>query len=154
MFRYKGFDYSLDQVTQAAEDKGLSVDDYVSEFGLETVDDTEEIQTDPSEGKTNGVAETGATVTPTTGPAPETTESDSVDTSLESQQIDNSPEAIFKRRKLNALEEAAIMQQPVELDEVVVTADAPKPFSYWKDLILSTIGSLINVCFIILNSKF
>jgi hypothetical protein len=56
---------------------------------------------------------------------------------LESQQIDNSPEAIFKRRKLNALEEAAIMQQPIELDEVVVTADAPKPFSYWKDLVLS-----------------
>ena len=137
MFRYKGFDYSLDQVTQAAENKGLSVDDYVSEFGLETVDDTEEIQTNPSEGKTNGVAETGATVTPTTGPAPETTESDSVDTSLESQQIDNSQEAILKRRKLNALEEAAIMQQPVELDEVVVTADAPKPFSYWKDLVLS-----------------
>ena len=137
MFRYKGFDYSLDQVTQAAEDKGLSVDDYVSEFGLETVDNTEEIQTDPNEGKTNGVAETGATVTPTTGQAPEVTELESVDTSLESQQIDNSQEAILKRRKLNALEEAAIMQQPVELDEVVVTADAPKPFSYWKDLVLS-----------------
>jgi len=37
------------------------------------------------EGKTNGVAETGATVTPTTGQAPETMESDSVDTSLVSQ---------------------------------------------------------------------
>ena len=126
MFRYKGFDYSLDQVTQAAEDKGLSVDDYVSEFGLETVDDTEEIQTDPSEGKTNGVAETGATVTPTTGPAPETTESDSVDTSLESQQIDNSPEAIFKRRKQAALDQAAIDQfGEIELEEVVVTAEDP-----------------------------
>ena len=39
MFRYKGFDYSLDQVTQAAEEKGLSVNDYVNEFGLETVGD-------------------------------------------------------------------------------------------------------------------
>ena len=37
------------------------------------------------EGKTNGVAETGATVTPTTGQAPENMESDSVDTSLVSQ---------------------------------------------------------------------
>jgi hypothetical protein len=38
-----------------------------------------------TEGKTNGVAETGATVTPETGPAPESTESESVDTSLDSQ---------------------------------------------------------------------
>ena len=37
------------------------------------------------EGKANGVAETGATVTPTTGPAPENTESDLVDTSSVSQ---------------------------------------------------------------------
>jgi len=44
---------------------------------------TDEI-TDPEEGKTNGVAETGATVTPETGPAPETTESDSANTSSES----------------------------------------------------------------------
>jgi hypothetical protein len=56
--------------------------------------------TDEEEGKINGVADKGATVTPTTGPAPETTESNSVDISLESQQIDNSPEAIFKRKKL------------------------------------------------------
>jgi len=34
------------------------------------------------EGKTNGVAETGATVTPTTGQAPESMDSDSADTSL------------------------------------------------------------------------
>ena len=126
MFRYKGFDYSLDKVTQAAEEKGLSVDDYVNEFGLETVDDTKEIQTDPTEGKTNGVAETGATVTPTTGQAPETTESNSVDTSLESQQIDNSPEAIFKRRKQAALDQAAIDQfGEIKLEEVVVTAEDP-----------------------------
>ena len=37
------------------------------------------------EGKTNGVAETGATVTPITGPAPESTELDLVDTSSVSQ---------------------------------------------------------------------
>ena len=36
------------------------------------------------EGKTNGVADKGATVTPETGPAPETTESDSANTSSES----------------------------------------------------------------------
>ena len=144
MFRYKGFDYSLDQVTQAAEDKGLSVDDYVSEFGLETVDNTEEIQTDPNEGKTNGVAEEGATVTPTTGPAPETTESDSVDTSSESQQIDNSPEAIFKRRKQAALDQAAIDQfGEIELEEVMVTAEDPIAKKSPEEL-LETIQTIDN----------
>ena len=29
------------------------------------------------------------------------------------------------------------MKQSVELDEVVVTAEAPRPDSYWKDLVLS-----------------
>ena len=38
MFRYEGFDYSLDQVTDAASKKGLSVDEYVDQFGLETVE--------------------------------------------------------------------------------------------------------------------
>ena len=144
MFRYKGFDYSLDQVTQAAENKGLSVDDYVSEFGLETVDNTEEIQTDPNEGKTNGVAETGATVTPTTGQAPETTELESVDTSSGSQPIDNSPEAIFKRRKQAALDQAAIDQfGEIELEEVVVTAKDTIADKNPEDL-LETIQTIDN----------
>jgi guanyl-specific ribonuclease Sa len=128
MFELNGEQYSLDQVEEAAKQSNLSLDDYIKEYSIIKLDE---------EGKTNGVAETGATVTPEAGQAPESMELESVDTSLESQQIDNSQEAILKRRKLNALEEAAIMQQPVELDEVVVTADAPKPFSYWKDLVLS-----------------
>jgi hypothetical protein len=45
----------------------------------------EAVEVVEEEGKTNGVADEGATVTPTTGQAPETTESDSVDTSLVSQ---------------------------------------------------------------------
>jgi len=43
--------------------------------------------------------------------------------SSESQEIDNSPEAIFKRRKQNALDQAKISSQPVKLEEVVVTFD-------------------------------
>ena len=116
------------------------VDEQKAKFDAEqttTVEVTDEIQEPVTEGKTNGAVAKGATATPVTGQAPESTESDSVDTSGELQQIDNSPEAILKRRKLNALEEAAIMQQDIELDEVVVTAEAPKPFSYWKDLVLS-----------------
>lgn len=85
MFKYKGFDYNLDQVTQAADDKGLSVDEYVNKFGLETVEDTVEIQTDPNEGKTNGAVETDAAVAPVPEQASESTESESVDISSESQ---------------------------------------------------------------------
>lgn len=124
MFKYKGFDYNLDQVTQAADDKGLSVDEYVNKFGLETVEDTVEIQTDPNEGKTNGAVETDAAVAPVPEQASEITESESVDISSESQPIDNSPEAIFKRRKQAALDQAAIDQfGEIELEEVVVTAE-------------------------------
>ncbi len=74
MFKYKGFDYNLDQVTQAADNKGLSVDEYVNKFGLETVEDTVEIQTDPNEGKTNGAVETDAAVAPVPEQASESTE--------------------------------------------------------------------------------
>jgi len=73
MFRYEGFDYSLDQVTDAASKKGLSVDEYVDQFGLETIEITDEIQTTPTEGKTNGAVAKGATATPVTGQAPEST---------------------------------------------------------------------------------
>lgn len=54
---------------------------------------------------------------------PTTTESISEDISLDSQKIDNSPEAIFKRRKQNALDQAKISSQPIELEEVIVTFD-------------------------------
>ena len=54
---------------------------------------------------------------------PTVTESVSEDISLDSQKIDNSPEAIFKRRKQNALDQAKISSQPIELEEVVVTFD-------------------------------
>ena len=117
MFELNGEQYSLDQVEEAAKQSNLSLDDYIKEYSIVKLDE---------EGKTNGVAETGATVTPITGPAPETTESNSVDISLESQQIDNSPEAIFKRRKQAALDQAAIDQfGEIELEEVVVTAEDP-----------------------------
>ena len=43
--------------------------------------------------------------------------------SLESQEIDNSPSAIFKRRKQNALDQAKVSSQPIELEEIVVTFD-------------------------------
>jgi len=93
MFKLNGTEYSLEEVTSAAESSNLSVDEYVNEFGLETVEVTEEIQTDP-EGKTNGAVETDAAVAPVTTPSrasmivdaqPESTVSDSADTSGELQ---------------------------------------------------------------------
>lgn len=76
MFELNGEQYSLEQVQEAAKQSNLSLDDYISEYNITKLD---------NEGKTNGVAETGATVTPTTGQAPEVTELESVDISLDSQ---------------------------------------------------------------------
>ena len=71
------------------ESQGLStadiqsrVDQRKAEFA-ETVEVTDEIQTTPTEGKTNGAVVKGATATPVTGQAPESTESDSENGSLE-----------------------------------------------------------------------
>ena len=128
MFRYEGFDYSLDQVTDAASKKGLSVDEYVDQFGLETVEVTDEIQTDPEKGKTNGAVAKGATATPKTGQAPENTESDSANTLLELQkdvakygELDTSRDAILARRRLSRFEDKLISSQTIDLEEVVVT---------------------------------
>ena len=94
MFKYQGFEYTLDEVTQAAQKENISVDEYANKHGLETVEVTEEIQTDPEEGKTNGAAAKGATATPKTGQAPEILVLDSEDTSLDLHKIDNSEAAI------------------------------------------------------------
>jgi hypothetical protein len=63
---------------------------------------TEETQTE--EGKTNGVAEEGATVTPTTGPAPESTESDSVSSLLDTPKVDPLPKTYDEFRSINETE--------------------------------------------------
>jgi hypothetical protein len=72
-FELNGEQYSLQQVEEAAKQSSLSLDEYVSEYGLVKTED---------KGKTNGVAQTGATVTPKAGQAPESTELESADTSL------------------------------------------------------------------------
>jgi TolA-binding protein len=55
----------------------VKVDEQKAVFDAEqttTVEVTDEIQTTPTEGKTNGAAAKGATATPVTGPAPESTD--------------------------------------------------------------------------------
>ena len=128
MFKYQGFEYTLDEVTQAASNEQLSVDEYVNKHGLETVEVTDEIQTTPTEGKTNGAVAKGATATPETGEAPESTESDSANTLLELQkdvaeygELDTSRDAILARRRLSRFEDKLISSQTIDLEEVVVT---------------------------------
>jgi hypothetical protein len=94
MFKLNGTEFSLEEVTSAAESSNLSVDEYVNEFGLETVEVTDEIQKPVTEGKTNGAVGVDAAVAPVATPSrasmivdaqPESTELESVDTSGESQ---------------------------------------------------------------------
>ena len=94
----------------------------------DAVEVTDEIQTTPTEGKTNGAAAKGATATPETGEAPESTESDSANTLLELQkdvakygELDTSRDAILARRRLSRFEDKLISSQTIDLEEVVVT---------------------------------
>ena len=114
MFKYQGFEYTLDEVTQAAQKENISVDEYVNKHSLETVEVTDEIQTTPTKGKTNGAAEVDAAVAPVATPSrasmivdaqPESTESGSVDTSLVSQ------DDLTGRERIRASREAKIEQK-------------------------------------------
>lgn len=81
-YTFNGEPISEDFVIEAAGVEGLSVDEYVKQKqGLEFTPDP------PVKGKPNGVAQTGATVTPQTGQAPESTDLGSIDGLLESVDI-------------------------------------------------------------------
>ena len=102
-------------------------DEYVNEFGLETVEVTDEIQTEPK-GKTSDVATVDAAVTSGPDTASESTESDSANTLLELQkdvakygELDTSRDAILARRRLSRFEDKLISSQTINLEEVVVT---------------------------------
>jgi len=108
MFKYQGFDYSLEQVTEAADNLGLTVDEYVNKHGLETVEVTDEIQTDPTEGKTSDVAVVDAAVTSEPDTASESTELDSVDTSGELQPGEQGYYRQEKRKEKEAKEQVEL----------------------------------------------
>ena len=103
-------------------------EDKVKEF-KDTFPDAVEV-TDPEEGKTNGVAEEGATVTPTTGPAPEIIDDTGapevtgfkpVESSLGSKWTDN-----FVELEGVQFDDGAIGLGAIELEGVTVTADQYK----------------------------
>jgi len=127
MYKYKNYEYTLEEIQEAADKKNLSVKEYIKEYNIDPpateieTEVTEEVITDPTkEGKKKPTTEEDATVVEETV-APENTELVSENGSLESQEIDNSPQAIFKRRKQAALDQAKVLKKPVELEEVVIT---------------------------------
>ena len=84
-YTFNGEPISESFVIEAAEVEGLSVDEYVNQKdGLEIVEVTDEIQTEPK-GKTSDVATVDAAVTSEPDTASESTELESVDTSGELQ---------------------------------------------------------------------
>ena len=123
MFKYQGFDYSLEQVTEAADNLGLTVDEYVNKHGLETVEVTDEIQTDPTEGKTSDVATVDAAVTSGPDTASESTELEPDDILSGLEEIKDVRE-IDKRIKL-------IAGNDMKVDPL----DSTKRIAQYKDLV-------------------
>jgi len=133
MYRYEGFEYTLDEVTQAAKDKNLTVDEYVNEYGLE------QTSTDPTDppvkGKTNDTVETGAPAVSETGQAPESTESNSEESFLvPPSKFVEKGKYVKTREGVEYAEKGSIvlaepkegMLAPVMLPEVVLTAEQYK----------------------------
>ena len=130
MYKYKNYEYTLEEIQEAADKKNLSVEEYIKEYNIDPpateikTEVTEEVITDPTkEGKKKPTTGEDVTVVEEIA-APENTELVSENGSLESQEIDNSPQAIFKRRKQAALNQAKVLKKPVELKEVVITFDS------------------------------
>jgi hypothetical protein len=129
MFEYEGSEYTLEEVTKAAEDKKLSVEDYVSKFNLK------EIKTEQPVGKPNDVVVEDATVTSEPEQASESMELEPVNyflappsQILEKGKFVSTPEGAVYAEKGEAIlaqpEEGAFA--PIALEEVVITADQYK----------------------------
>jgi len=93
------------------------VESFLSKYP-DAVEVTDEIQTTPTEGKTNDVATVDAVVTSEPDTASESTELESVDTSGELRLFDNYKDAI----KLTA-EEQAIIDNPIDFTPSGVTRE-------------------------------
>ena len=109
MFELNGEQYSLQQVEEAAKQSSMSLGEYVSEYGLVKTED---------EGNANGVAQTGATVTPTTGQAPESMELESVDISSESQPK-RSSRAQTRKKELKARQPKTDLKSEQDYEEAM-----------------------------------
>jgi hypothetical protein len=136
-YTFNGEPISESFVIEAAEVEGLSVDEYVNQKdGLEIVEVTDEIQTTPTKGKTNGAVAKGAAVAPVTTPSrasmivdaqPESTESDSIAGLLESVDL------AIKNNKNKTLQkfDAKTVQAEAPISEEVIVEE---PVSAVKDI--------------------
>ena len=111
MFEYEGSEYTLEEVTKAAEDKKLSVEDYVSKFNLK------EIKTEQPVEKPNDVVVEDAAVTSEPEQASESMELESVDTSLVSQP---------KRRSVRGQQRAKELKDSKETNDFDTSIEAYK----------------------------
>ncbi|MAN60443.1 MAG: hypothetical protein CMI60_00720, partial [Parvibaculum sp.] len=123
MYTFKDKELTEEQIAKFAEEKGVDVATFLA--------NNPEIK-----GKKQPTTQKDAEIVDVTDASQKDTELLSEDGSLELP-IDNSIEAIRARRDFNKQEEIAIMQDPIELEEVVVTAEKPKSFEFWKQTVLS-----------------
>ena len=123
MYTFKDKELTEEQIAKFAEEKGVDVATFLA--------NNPEIK-----GKKQPTTQKDAEIVGVTDASQKNTVSPSEDGSLELP-IDNSIEAIRARRNFNKQEEIAIMQDPIELEEVVVTAEKPKSFEFWKQTVLS-----------------
>ena len=114
MFEYEGFEYSLEEIQEAATKAGLSVEDYISKNNI--ISKQEKITTTDEENfQQDGVAGADA---PSISAAPEDTELPQVDTSLDSLLSD-----IDEKIKTKAVSE----QQIADFKSIESKTEAPKP---------------------------
>jgi hypothetical protein len=89
---------------------------------------TDAILIEEEEGKTNGVAETGATVTPATGPAPESTELDLVDTSSVSQPKPRTSQEVRAQKRYEERQKPATPESKQAYEEATAFDQADLDF--------------------------
>jgi hypothetical protein len=95
MYKYKNYEYTLEEIQDAADKENLSVEEYIKEYNIDPpateieTEVTEEVITDPTkEGKETPPQETeSAAVEESVALEPTVTESVSEDTSLDLQKI-------------------------------------------------------------------
>ena len=123
--KFKGQVVSENLLKQKADSIGITVDKYLEDYKSE-FEITDETQEPVTEGKTNGAAAEGATATPVTGQAPESTVSESVDTSGE---LQPGEQGYFRqeRRKGRSAEDirSGVVKPKAFEDEFAVNVTSP-----------------------------
>lgn len=111
MFEYEGQQYSLEEVQKAADESGLSIEDYVANAGLKPLD----------EGKQQGVVEGETTESPNQTPA---TDLSSAAGSSESQETDEFGNPIFDPSTLGTVPQEEEKYMGVSRKPILIPDDS------------------------------